>query len=229
MLTNMRNFSSFILIAVLMSFQNIQAAGPGAMSATEEETRRATIPPWSVWSLGFDASALWSVGGNASPLDYSLAGLMVTAKTPAQFHWEVGSGDLVVRGGYSFQGAGFVDGPENYFVGLMGGPSLEWWSHSHKWAIYATAGGGFGLLDAKGYEVAGGQGQDFNFTWFAQGGLYYHFTPEIKLHLGARFQHISNGGMDDVNPGLDAFGPVIGIHWDFLMLAQMPSAESRMH
>jgi Lipid A 3-O-deacylase (PagL) len=37
----------------------------------------------------------------------------------------------------------------------------------------------------------------------------------LSASLGARFQHISNGGRNDINPGIDAFGPTLGLGWSW--------------
>ena len=59
-------------------------------------------------------------------------------------------------------------------------------------------------MDSHGYAIASAQGQDFNFTWFMHGGVRYRLTDRVSASLGLYFQHISNGGMDPVNPGVDA-------------------------
>ena len=38
---------------------------------------------------------------------------------------------------------------------------------------------------------------------------------QLAKTLGLYFQHISNGGQDAVNPGVDAPGPMLGIGWRF--------------
>ena len=70
-------------------------------------------------------------------------------------------------------------------------------------------------MDSRGYQIPGGQGQDFNFTWFMHGGVRYRMTDHLSAELGLYFQHISNGGQDAVNPGVDALGPMLGIGWHF--------------
>jgi hypothetical protein len=43
----------------------------------------------------------------------------------------------------------------------------------------------------------------------------YRFTDRLSAALGLYFQHISNGGQDQVNPCSDALGPTLGIGWHF--------------
>ena len=66
-------------------------------------------------------------------------------------------------------------------------------------------------MNAKGYEVVGGQGQDFNLNWLVHAGARFRTTNNWWLSAGLYFQHISNKGMDKVNPGLNALGPTFGM------------------
>jgi len=40
-------------------------------------------------------------------------------------------------------------------------------------------------------------------------------TDTVSLRAGAMFQHMSNGGATDPNPGIDALGFTIGCSWRF--------------
>jgi len=95
--------------------------------------------------------------------------------------------------------------------GTAAAGELEWRSASHRFAGFFAGGGGFGWMDSKGYEVRGGQGQDFNLNWLLHSGLRYRTRHDWWCSLGLYFQHISNRGMDKVNPGLNALGPTFGI------------------
>ena len=74
-------------------------------------------------------------------------------------------------------------------------------------------GGGFGALDST--DTPGGQGQDLTLNWFANAGVRHYLKPSFALSAGIMFQHWSNGGATDPNPGLDALGPVLGATWSF--------------
>lgn len=165
------------------------------------------------WAAEFHSSVLWSVGGNASPLHYTLLPQLLVIKTPAHWRLPLGRTELLVRSRGALEISPVIEGPESLFAGVTFAPSLEWWNRSRRFAAFFSAGGGFGWLDAQGYEVEGGQGQDFNLTWFIHSGAGWRLHPGLMLHLGARYQHISNRGMDDVNPGIDAFGPTLGLSW----------------
>jgi hypothetical protein len=70
-------------------------------------------------------------------------------------------------------------------------------------------------MDSKGHEIVGAQGEDFNFNWFAYGGMRFRCADRLSASLGLYFQHVSNGGMNKVNPGLDALGPMLSLGWHF--------------
>ena len=70
-------------------------------------------------------------------------------------------------------------------------------------------------MDSRGDGVPGAQGQDFNFNWFIHSGVRLRVADRMTASLGLYFQHTSNGGMDRVNPGIDALGPMIGVGWHF--------------
>jgi hypothetical protein len=72
-----------------------------------------------------------------------------------------------------------------------------------------------GELDAHGYEIAGAQGQEFNLTWFIYGGARLRFTDRLNASVGLYFQHLSNGHLNKVDPGLNALGPMLSAGWHF--------------
>ena len=66
-------------------------------------------------------------------------------------------------------------------------------------------------MNSKGYEIAGAQGQDFNLNWLIHVGIRYRTSANWRTSLGVYFQHISNRGMDDINPGLNSLGPTLAV------------------
>ena len=78
---------------------------------------------------------------------------------------------------------------------------------------YDWYGNWLGWLDAQ--NVTGAQGQSFTFTWFARAGVEHVSARGIRWSVGAMFQHLSNGGQTDPNPGIDAVGLMIGWAWSF--------------
>ncbi len=100
-------------------------------------------------------------------------------------------------------------GPESHYIAVAGSPSLEVWDQSGTWGLIGGAGGGFGLIDSRG--VKGGQGQDFTLHWFARAGVERVVSRNgDRLSVGILFQHMSNGGQTDPNPGIDAVGLTLG-------------------
>lgn len=55
------------------------------------------------------------------------------------------------------------------------------------------------------------QGSDFNFLVWGGGGGSYDLTEQWALIAGVRFSHISNGGTDSPNGGLNYLLPFVGV------------------
>ena len=104
-------------------------------------------------------------------------------------------------------------GPESYYVAVAGSPSLEWWNPEGTWALFGGSGGGFGLVDSQ--AVRGAQGQDFTLNWFARGGIEHVTDRGMSWSVAVMFQHMSNGGATEPNPGIDAVGLMAGWTWEF--------------
>jgi lipid A 3-O-deacylase len=189
-------------------------AGPLAVVPVPDSPT-ADFDPTEHWQVGLETSSFWKFGGNATDLNYQFLAQIVTFKSPAVLDWKLGSGILVVRNRLSFLGEAIIEGPESYFFGVTGGASMEWWNAQRNFSIFLSSGGGVGVMDSKGYEVVGGQGQDFNFTWYVHAGAVYRFADRWSATLGIYYQHISNRGQDPVNPGVDALGPTLGISRHF--------------
>jgi len=167
------------------------------------------------WEMQYDTAILVSFGHAATPLDYTFLPQILSVKTPQFTQFEPGIGDIVVRARLSLLAEPIVQGPESYFVGFSFAPSIEWWNKPRSLAGFCSVGGGLGFMDSQGYEVPGGQGQDFNLNWFITAGLKYRWSDHWSASLGVMFQHISNGGQDKVNPGVNALGPTLGVSYHF--------------
>ena len=70
-----------------------------------------------------------------------------------------------------------------------------------------------GVLDSQG--VPGGEGQDFTFNWYGQLGVSAVLTQDWAFRASALFQHLSNGGQTEPNPGLNALGFTLGLGRSF--------------
>lgn len=192
------------LAAVAFSI-NATAQAPAAVSSTVE--------PWSQHALDFESGMLWKVGGD-TPLNYRIVPFMLSWRSPEMFGTVFDSGAaLMVRNRITAMANWFEEGAENRYLGLAASPSIELWSPSRQWALFGSAGGGFGIVDSQG--VVGGQGRDFTLNWFAQLGVEHRLNDHLSLRLSSYFQHHSNGGATNPNPGLNSLGFLIGAGWSF--------------
>lgn len=183
--------------------------------AAVEETSRPqadaiVIEPMR-WEVDVTSGLLWKVGGGATPLSYTLVPTIISLKIPPVTQRPWAGGILMMRSRFSLLLESIVRGPERSFLGVAAAGELEWRQKQGPLAMFFAAGGGFGWLDSKGYEIPGAQGQDFNLNWLMHAGGRYRLSGDWVISFGAYFQHISNRGMDKVNPGLNAVGPTFGI------------------
>jgi lipid A 3-O-deacylase len=200
---------SAALCLSVLSLSSLIWAGP------VERLEVSSYDPIEHWEFDLESGALWSVGNDASPLDYVILPQILSFKSPKVLHAPLLGGEIVVRNRFSLLLEPIVEGPESYFIGLQASAMIEWWNASRSFALFLSSGGGIGLMDSKGYEVEGAQGQDLNFNWFVYSGARFRMTERGSLSLGVMYQHISNTGLDDINPGINAMGPMIGYGWHF--------------
>lgn len=175
-------------------------------------TRLPGDHPADRWTADYESAAIWRVI-HPPVIPYMLLPQMISLRTPQHARLSVGDNDLTMRSRFSLLVEPIARGPESMYFGFSAGPSLEYWLAGHQTCWYAGAGGGFGLIDST--SVPGGQGQDFTLNWYATSGLRYYPKPDLAVHGGVFFQHMSNGGATDPNPGLNCLGPVLGLSWHF--------------
>lgn len=168
--------------------------------------------PAEAWELTLESGYLWNTGSN-TPIDYEIAPTQFTLRSPTVLNWFAGEdgSKLVVRSRVSLLTESIVEGPEDYYIGLSGAPSIEYWFPNEKTSLFFSIGGGIGLTNST--NVFGGQGQDFTFNWFWQLGARQEIAANLSLLGGAYFIHHSNGGQTDPNPGIDALGFTLGLGW----------------
>lgn len=172
-----------------------------------------TAPPWERQLITLESGMLWQAG-TGTPLAYRFVQTQVSWRSRAALEHTFSDGShLVVRHRFALIGSWVQQGPEHHYVGFSGSPSLELWNAEEDWALFGGAGGGFGLIDSQG--VRGGQGQDFTLNWFARGGIEHITQNGVQWSLAVMFQHMSNGGATDPNPGIDAVGLMAGWSWRF--------------
>ena len=168
--------------------------------------------PCDQWAWDFETAALWRIS-DSTHLDYVVLPQILSLRTPAHLRMAIGDNTLTVRARFSLLAEPVVRGPESLYLGFSASPSLEYWFADQTACWFTSIGGGVGWIDSQ--SDPGGQGQDFTLNWFATTGLRYYLKPDLAISAGAFFQHLSNGGATDPNPGLDALGPVLGLTWHF--------------
>jgi len=169
--------------------------------------------PWESHAFDVESGMLWQVGNNTT-IDYMIAQTQFSWRGPYVFRFDLDGGStVVVRNHASLIAAWIVDGPEDYYLGIAGSPSLEWWAADNLWSAYVSIGGGLGVTNST--NVPDGQGQDFTFNWFAQAGVRYQIREDLALFGGPYFMHLSNGGQTDPNPAVDALGFTFGLSFTF--------------
>ncbi|MDB6069231.1 MAG: hypothetical protein JWL81_402 [Verrucomicrobiales bacterium] len=169
--------------------------------------------PASQWAFDVEGGALWRVSDNTF-LDYTVVPVIFSLRTPAHIRMDLGGGELTVRARFSLLTEAVAQGPESAYLGFSASPSVEYWLRKGgPDCLYASVGGGFGYINSQ--DTPGGQGQDFTLNWFATAGLRHYVSSAFSVNAGVMFQHWSNGGATDPNPGLDALGPMIGGTWHF--------------
>lgn len=172
---------------------------------------RAAESPWESPALGVETGLLWQVGSN-TPLSYRLVPTRLAWRSREVFGFELSNGSrLLLRHRFSVFGTWIQQGPESHYFAFDASPSIELWNKAGTHSLVGGAGGGFGWLDSQ--AVVGGQGQDFTFNWFARIGVERMLTPRRSVSLSLVYQHLSNGGQTDPNPGIDAVGLSLGYSW----------------
>ena len=171
------------------------------------------VAPWERHTFDVESGILWQVGDNTT-INYELVQTQLSWRSPYVFKWDMNCGSkVVVRSHASLIGTWFEKGPENYYFGISGSPSVEWWSADNLFSVYFSIGGGFGVTDST--NVPGGLGQDFTLNWFTKAGVRRQITEDFAIFGGPFFQHMSNGGATTPNPGIDALGFTIGASFSF--------------
>lgn len=181
---------------------------PGGLAAEPAPPR-----PWETGALNVETGLLWNIG-TGTPLSYRLVPTQLSWRSREFLGHAFADGSrLLVRHRLTLIGTWIQQGPESHYAGFSGSPSVEWWDRTGTWSLFTGAGGGFGLLDSRG--VRGGQGQDFTLNWFIRGGVEFVTAKDGRFSAGLMYQHLSNGGQTEPNPGIDALGFTLGYSWRF--------------
>jgi len=199
---------AMVLVGVVTSVSAISStfAGCDANPYTE-------VPSWKKHVFDLESGLIENVG-NSTPISYRIVPTQLSWRSPAFYEKDFSNlSKLVLRHQISFVGDWIQNGPEDYYLGLSFAPSIEWWSPQDQWSVYLSVGGGAGMTNST--HVIGGLGQDFTLNWFAKSGVRYQINQTLGIYGGAFFQHLSNGGQTDPNPGIDALGFTMGVSYSF--------------
>lgn len=199
-----------VLAGMLLSFHTARAGENELLDASEQAPASKNV--LDSWFIDFDTASLWKIT-NTTDLNYIVLPQIVSWRSRPFLQWELGSGDLVVRNRISLLAEYFLEGAESYYFGFSGSPALEWWNAEQNFSLYFYVGGGAGFVDST--DIEGGQGQDFTFNWFVQTGARFRLSETLYVTGGLLFQHLSNQGLSDRNPGLNSLGPTVGLSWQF--------------
>jgi len=165
-------------------------------------------PPWAAGAATLESGVLWQIG-TGTPFAYQLWLTQLSWRSAEFWRRELAGGSrIVLRHRLALLGTLIRHAPESRYVGCSGSPSLEWWNRAGNRSLFTGAGGGFGLIDARG--IRGGQGQDFTLNWFIRGGVELVTASDGRFSAGLIYLHMSNGGMTTPNPGIDALGFTLG-------------------
>lgn len=207
------------LCAVLLLCARAVAQPAAGGGRTEKAQRPAPsekrTEPWNEWEFALETGALWKITGEATPLRYVVLPQLLTWRSPAVSERPFAGGTLIMRSRFSVLIEPIVKGPESYYLAASAAGCLEWWNLARTRALFFSSGGGLGFMDSRGHEIEGAQGQDLNFNWLMYGGVRQEWSRGRTATIGLYFQHVSNTGLDDVNPGLNALGPMVSFSWKF--------------
>ncbi|NOY00163.1 MAG: acyloxyacyl hydrolase [Verrucomicrobia bacterium] len=202
-----------LLLASLLLLSQAQRLQAGDNDLSDvSDTAAPTKNVIDSWFIDFDTAALWKIT-NTTDLNYFILPQTLSWRSPHIFRWDLGGGDLIVRNRLSLLTQYFQQGAESYYLGFSGSPALEWWNAEQNFSLYFYIGGGAGFVDST--NIDGGQGQDFTFNWFVQTGARFRLNETLFVTGGLLFQHLSNQGLSERNPGLNALGPTFGLSWQF--------------
>jgi lipid A 3-O-deacylase len=180
--------------------------------AQAQPSTEPALHPAEQWEVAFEAGYATKIKHN-SPWNYAISPAQIAFRSPYAFDLWRGDGGarLAVRNRMSLIGETIVRGPEDYYVGFSGAPSIVLWSADQKMAAFYEIGGGAGLTNAKG--VPGGQGQNFAFNWYTQLGARFQINKKLAITGSRYYVHHSNRGMTNPNPGIDVIGYNVGLVW----------------
>jgi hypothetical protein len=150
-----------------------------------------------------------------NPLPYTLEPYILSLR------WQRGDikGPIVLRGNWDFTFSGsYTDvsrGPETRYFAFDYGIRRNFVPRRWRAAPYFEMRGGVGDINAKGYKVLYGQGQDLTFTYMMGSGVRYNFNPRYSISAGLNYYHVSDAYLSEPkieDYGINVYGPMVGIN-----------------
>jgi len=147
-------------------------------------------------------------------------------KNPWDYHLNSylfgGRYDLTNVGGWGFLrgywqtsvgvlGADILQGPEHYYVGLIGGLRYLFVPGDGTWSPYVEFREAVGKTDAS--HLFYGQQDDVSFMYLFGLGVRYQPDPKWRVALGIVDQHMSDAYLTKANYGFDSVGFNVTVEW----------------
>jgi hypothetical protein len=116
--------------------------------------------------------------------------------------WYRGNVDIVLEGTFFYA----VQPKGGYFAGATGGLRYNF-LRSERFVPFIDLGAGVGSIQLNLRELSDGIG----FPLYAGGGAHAFVSPTVAVTMHARWQHLSNGGLNDRNESLNDGVFLIGL------------------
>jgi hypothetical protein len=170
---------------------------------------------WLPINIPFVYDFLVDSAYTANPLPYTMIPNLVGVR------WQRGDikGPVVLRGNWDFSFSGsYTDverGPETRYFAFDFGIRRNFVPRRWRATPYFEMRGGLGAINAKGYKVTYGQGQDFTFTHMIGSGVRYNFNSRWSATAGLNYMHVSNFYLSEPkieDYGINVYGPMFGLN-----------------
>jgi hypothetical protein len=149
------------------------------------------------------------------PLAYTMVPTLVGVR------WQTGDvkGPVILRGNWDLAFSGsYTDiprGPETRYFAFDFGIRRNFVPRRWRVVPYYEMRGGLGDINAKGYKVLFGQGQDLTFTYMMGSGARYNINPRWSVTAGLNYMHVSNFYLSEPKNedyGINVYGPMVGMN-----------------
>jgi hypothetical protein len=214
---------SIVLLGIVgVSPQTLAADDPSptgspAASSTQSAPSRWTLDVESSYVFWNIQNPFWLMAGQRgvnnmkNPWSYQLNSYLFGGRY-----------DLTNIGGWGFLrgywqssvgiiGADILQGPEHYYVGLIGGLRYLFVPGEGTWSPYVEFREGAGATDAS--RIWYGQQDDISFMYLFGFGVRYQPDPRWRVSLGIVDQHMSDAYLTKVNYGFDSVGFIASFEW----------------